>query len=77
MTVREALKMLDYGTEWKLVGGRSGRKLCDSFSKDKTKEKYMDLIVSDTPFTTDVRIGKTCGFADYVTPIIAIWVSGE
>ena len=76
MTVRDIVKLLSYGTRWKLVGARTGKKLCDSFNKDKTKEKYMDMPVVDNPIVADFYVSKNT-FNDYVTPMISIWVSGQ
>ena len=58
MTVREVKELLFYGTNWQLVGARTGKKLCDSYNKKETIEKYMDLSVSDTPIMADFNVRK-------------------
>ena len=78
MTVREVVQLFCYGTDWQLIGGYTGKKLCTSFSKEKTREKYMDKKVSATPLRADLYVAKTTKyFTDFVKPMISIWVSGE
>ena len=80
MTVREVLDLLSYGTEWQLIGARTGKKLCDNYNKKETQEKYMDLTVCDKPIRADFRVRK-CGIVtsmtEYIMPMVSIWVSGE
>lgn len=77
MIVREAIKLISYESDWKLIGARTGKKLCNSFSREKTKEKYMELTVTDAPFVADFSIGKSISINTYARPIISIWVSGQ
>ena len=76
MTVREILKLFCYSTDWQLLGGNTGKKLCTSFSREKTREKYMDKKVSATPLKADLYVSKAYS-TDFVKPMISIWVSGE
>ena len=41
MTVKEGLDLLQYGTDWELIGGKTGKKLCDTHNKKETREKYI------------------------------------
>ena len=80
MTVREVLDLLAYGTEWKLIGGRTGKKLCDSYNKKQTQEKYMDMTVCYAPICADFYVSKynaKLHMINYIRPMISIWVSGE
>ena len=77
MTVREALALLSYGTDWQLVGAKTGKKLCNKNNKKKTQEKYMNMLVTDEPFKADFYISKSLSFTSYVQPMISIWVQGE
>ena len=80
MTVREVLELLNYGTDWKLVGAKSGRKLCDNYNKKKTQEKYMDMTVSVSPIMADFCVRKDTVIkckTDYIMPCISIFVSGQ
>lgn len=77
MTVREAISLLSYGTHWQLVGARTGKKLCNKWNKEKTREKYMDKPVTSEPFKADFYVSKNIPFTEYVKPMISIWVSGE
>ena len=80
MIVREVLDLLFYGTEWQLVGAKTGKKLCDSYNSKKVQEKYKDLRVSDTPISADFRVSKNsvvkC-MTNYIKPMVTIWVSGH
>ena len=79
MTVREVIDLISHG-EWQLIGGRTGKKLCDSYSKKQTKEKYMDMTVCHTPIRADFYVGKDSAkshMVNYIKPMISIWVSGE
>ena len=77
MTVRQILKLLSYGTEWRLVGARTGKVLCTSRNKKETKEKYMELTVIDEAIKADFYVNKSIPFTEYITPMVSIWVSGE
>ena len=77
MTVRDIVKLLSYGTKWKLVGARTGKRLCDNFASEKTREKYMDMPVIDDPIVADFYVSKNMPLTNYVTPMISIWVSGQ
>ena len=77
MTVRQILKFLAYGTEWRLVGARTGKILCTSRNTDKTREKYMEKTVIDEAIKADFYVSKNIPFTEYITPMISIWVSGE
>ena len=80
MTVREIKSLLFYGTNWQLVGAKTGKKLCDNYNKKETIEKYMDLTVSDTPIIADFSVRKDSVFkhtTDYMKPMITILVSGK
>lgn len=77
MTVKEVLALLAYGTEWKLVGGRTGKILCTSGNKKKTRDKYMDMPVTNEPINADFRVYKSGTFYQSIYPIVSIWVSGK
>ena len=78
MTVKELLALLSYGTRWRLVGAYSGKTLCRSSSSSKQKDKYAECYVTDAPIKADLYVQKTsCGFTDYTTPMVSIWVSGK
>lgn len=77
MTVRQVLELLSYGTYWRLVGARTGKILCTCFNKQPTKEKYMELTVTNDPIKADFYMNKSKPFTQYVRPMISIWVSGE
>lgn len=77
MIVRNIVKLLSYGTEWRLVGARTGKILCSSRNKEQTKEKYMDLPVTDEPIKADFFIGRNVPFTEYIYPMVSIWVSGK
>jgi hypothetical protein len=80
MTVREVLDLLSYATEWQLVGAKTGKKLCDNYNKKETREKYMDLRVSDEPISADFRVSKDSivkSMTNYIRPMVTIWVSGK
>jgi len=77
MTVRQIIKLLNYGTEWRLIGARTGKILCSSRNKKQTREKYLDLLVTDEPIKADFYVSKNMSFTDYITPMISIWVSGK
>lgn len=80
MTVGEVLDLLSYGTEWQLVGARTGKKLCDNYNKKETQEKYMDLPVCDNPIKADFRVRKSDvvkSMTQFIKPMVSIWVSGE
>ncbi len=69
MAVREAVKLLSYGTDWRLIGAKTGKILCTPYTKEKTREKYMDLPVTDQPFVADFIVGKSVPFTEYITSI--------
>lgn len=77
MTVRQILKLLSYGTEWRLVGARTGKVLCTSRNKEGTREKYMELTVIDEAIKADFYVSKNVPFTEYIIPMVSIWVSGE
>lgn len=78
MTVREILTLFGYGTHWMLIGGRTGKKLCTSYSSAKTREKYMDFeVTSESPLRADFYVPKSEHFTQFIVPMICIWVSGE
>lgn len=77
MTVRQILKFLSYGTEWRLVGARTGKILCTSRNREQTKEKYMECTVIDECIKADFFVSRNVPFTEYITPMISIWVSGE
>lgn len=74
MTVKEAIALLSYGTDWQLVSARTGKILCNDRNKKKTQEKYMNSLVSDEPFKADFRVNRNIPFTQYITPMISIWV---
>ena len=74
MTVRQVLELLSYGTEWRLVSARTGKTLCTSLNKQRTKEKYMELTVTDEPIKADFYVSKSIPFTQYIKPMVSIWV---
>lgn len=78
MTVRETVNLLSYGTPYILVGANTGKKLTNIYTKNETKEKYMDMSVSDTPIGVGLQEYKNSviNVTDFVKPIIYVWVSG-
>lgn len=77
MTVAQAIALLSIGSRWRLVGARTGKTLCKSSNKEKTKAKYMDKKVTDHPFVADFEAYGKMMFTDFIHPMISIWVSGE
>ena len=77
MTVKDILKLLSYGTRWRLVGAYSGKVLCKSTGSSKQKDKYAECEVTDNPIVADIDVQKDVPFTDYVVPMISIWVSGK
>lgn len=77
MTVKDILKLLSYGTKWRLVGAYSGKILCRSSSSSKQKDKYAECETTDTPIVADFDVYKDVPFTEYVMPMISIWVSGK
>ena len=77
MTVKDILKLLSYGTEWRLIGTRTGKILCTSRNKETTREKYRDSPVTDKPIKADFYVSKNVPFTEHITPMVSIWVSGE
>ena len=76
MKVKEVLNLLAYGTDWQLVGGKTGKKLCNHYNKKETQEKYMDMTVCEQPIVADFEVQKSISFTKFVKPMISIWVSG-
>ena len=62
MTVRQILKLLSYGTEWRLVGARTGKVLCTSRNREQTKEKYIECTVIDECIKADFFCEQKCTF---------------
>ena len=77
MTVKDILKLLSYGTEWRLIGARTGKIICTSRNKETTRERYIDLPVTDEPIKADFYVSKDVPFTEYIIPMVSIWVSGE
>lgn len=75
MIIKDVLNLLAYGTQYELIGARTGKTLCSSWNNKKEYiARFHDCIVSDTPIFPSLRI-----FTDNkcVYPIVAIWVSGK
>lgn len=77
MKVREIINLLSYGTQWQLIGAMTGKKLCNNYSSEKLKSKYMDCDTPSDPIFTSFRTHTTYHdkTVDSVTPMINIWVS--
>lgn len=76
MKVKEVIDLLSYGVQWQLVGAMTGKKLCNNYSSEKLKSKYMDCDTPHNPIFTSFRTHTNCAkIIDSVDPIINIWVS--
>lgn len=76
MKVKEVIDLISYGTHWQLIGAMTGKKLCNNYSSEKLKSKYMDCDVPTDPIFTSFRIHNDYNkIVDSVTPVINIWVS--
>ena len=78
MKVAELIKLLSFGTRYKLIGAKTGLPLYKSWV-NKNLDKYKDLDVADAPieasFHVQCRYGIT-GEIEHIRPIILIYVSG-
>lgn len=75
MKVKEVIDLLSYGVQWQLIGAMTGKKLCNSKSTNKMKDRYMDLEVHSifpSFYTQQDHITRTY---DFIQPMICIWVS--
>ncbi len=76
MKVKEAIKMLEYGTPFYLKGAYSGKTYHKSYENKKEHlEKFLDENVLPTPFFTDLYTTKKKYSTAYTYPIVGIWVS--
>lgn len=74
MTVKDAIKMMSYGTCYEIRGAYSGKVYHRSYSNNsKNLEKYYDRELSDTPFYADVRIRGTES-NHWCIAVIVIWM---
>lgn len=79
MTVGEVVKLFERGQHYQLIGGRTGKKLANSWNTKKYAEKFNNFLVIEEGciFSSfrpiDDKITRT---PDFICPIICIWVSG-
>jgi hypothetical protein len=81
MRVKEVIDMLSYGTNFILLGAKTGKVLHDS-SKNRREhaEKFYECLVADSPLYADLVVRKDAhikSMCDFVRPRIGVWVSGE
>ena len=72
MTVERFIKdCLAYGTEWRLIGARTGRRLASKTNSSHTrKQMYMNCEFSSAYPSIEMR-----GNNEYAVPVVCIWVS--
>lgn len=74
MSVKEAIKMLGYGSSYEIRGSYSGKTYHKSYiNSSKNLDKYIDREVTETPFYTDIRMR---GIEDnhWCIAVIVIWM---
>ena len=75
MKVREAISLLNYGTNYEIKGAYSGKIYHRSWiNKKEHIEKFYDETTIDNPFYATGRMSNITGTA-YFTPVIGIWMS--
>lgn len=75
MKIREAISLLNYGTEFEIKGSYSGKIYHKSWiHRTENVEKYYDESTINSPFYVTGRISNVTGTA-YFTPVIGIWMS--
>ncbi len=79
MKVKEVIDLMSYGTHWQLIGAMTGKKLCNSYSSENLKSKYMDCSVCDAPIFASFNIHNSpiSKMGESMSPMICIWVSGQ
>lgn len=81
MKVKEVIDMLSYGTNFILLGAKTGKVLHDSAkNKREHAEKYYECNTPIEPLYADLVVYKDThikSMCDFVRPRIGIWVSGE
>lgn len=76
MKVKEAIDLLSYGVQWQLIGAMTGKKLCNNYSSEKLKSKYMNCNTTTNPIFASFRAHTDYNkIVDSVTPVINIWVA--
>ena len=77
MKVKEVIDLISYGTHWQLIGAMTGKKLCNSYSSEKLKSKYMDCDVPESPIFASFNIHNNpiSKMGESMSPMICIWVS--
>lgn len=72
MTVKAAVKLLQYGTDFEVKGAYSG-KIYHSTRRNKREnlEKYLEKEVTDEPYYAKLTVDKDL---EYCRPIIGIWM---
>ena len=74
MKVADLIKLLSYGTRYKLIGAKTGLPLYKSWA-NKNLDKFKDLDVADTPIDASFQIQRET-MPESIRPIIIIYVSG-
>ena len=75
MKVRDAISMLEYGTEFEIQGFYSGKIYHRSWvNKKEHVEKFFDETTTTSPFYTKIRVNKTNGISEWARPVIGIWM---
>ena len=79
MKVKEVIDLISYGTQWQLIGAMTGKKLCNNYSSEKLKSKYMDCDVPKSPIfaSFDIYNNAISKMSEYISPMICIWVSRQ
>lgn len=74
MTVKEAIELLSYGSQYEIKGSYSGKIYHRSYSNSsKNLDKYADREVTDTPFYPDMRI-RGSEYNHWCTCVIVIFI---
>lgn len=74
MTVREALDLFSYGTDYEIKGAYSGKIYHRSrINRKEHAEKFYDETVTDSPFYATGRTSMITG-TTWFSPVIGIWM---
>lgn len=74
MTVKEAVALLQYGTDYEVRGAYSGKVYRRSTNSSKNFDKYADREVTDSPFSIGLKLNKFDGIGEWCKPIVQIWM---
>lgn len=75
MTVKDAVKLLGYGTVYEIKGSYSGKIYHKSYiNSSKNLDKYADREVTDEPFFTTMRLRGSSDTNQWCVAVIGIWM---